>query len=266
MRTLFTLIAILISFPAFGQIKAVQTPSGEYHAVPPPGWDGSSPLPMVIFFHGYGQSGAVVANNPRLTGPFGANGVLLIAPTGLKKSWGHVGSPRRLRDENAFIDEILADVKTRFPIDKSRIWASGFSQGGSMAWDAACYRGDRFTAIFPVAGAFWRPHPDTCMSGPVNLFHTHGTGDTVVPMTGRAIRETYRQGDVLEGMALWRTVNGCAAGPNHVETVNDLRCETWSTCSAGKDLKLCLHPGGHTVPKGLIDMAVAWANDLSRRP
>ncbi|MCR9176061.1 MAG: polyhydroxybutyrate depolymerase [Alphaproteobacteria bacterium] len=266
MRKLLLLLTLLLALPAKADpSKPIQVSSGAYHAVTPPGWDGTSPLPVVVFFHGYGQTGQVVATNDRLTGPFGANGVLLIAPTGLQKSWGHVGSPRRLRDENAFVDEILADVKGRYPIDENRIWASGFSQGGSMAWDVACYRADRFDAVFPVAGAFWRPHPSTCTSGPVNLFHTHGTGDTVVPMTGRPIREIFHQGDVIAGMALWRQVDGCLVEPDRVETLDDLRCETWTRCSSGKELKLCLHPGGHMIPKGLIDMAVTWANDLSRR-
>jgi polyhydroxybutyrate depolymerase len=266
MRTFLILFALLIPIPVHAeQSGPIQVPGGEYHAVTPPNWNRTSPLPVVIFFHGYGQTGEVVATNERLTRPFGANGVLLIAPTGLNKSWGHVGSPRRMRDENAFIDAVLADVTAHFPIDETRIWASGFSQGGSMAWDAACYRGDRFDAIFPVAGAFWRPHPSTCTSGPVNLFHTHGTGDTVVPMTGRPIREVFHQGDVQKGMALWREMDGCKDQPDRVETIDDLRCETWNTCSSGKELKLCLHPGGHMIPDGLIDMAVTWANEL-RRP
>lgn len=269
MKPLLIMLALTLTpiWPALADTASNPEPiavsGGEYHVAAPPGWDGEAPIPVVIFFHGYGQSGEVVINNRRLTEPFGEAGVLLIAPTGLGKSWGHVGSPRRMRDENAFIDAMLADVTARFSIDPDRIWASGFSQGGSMAWDAACYRGDRFDAVFPVAGAFWRPHPQSCTSGPVNLFHTHGTGDTVVPMTGRAIREVFRQGDVMEGMALWKTTNRCASEPALVETMGDLRCEIWSGCDSARALKLCLHPGGHIVPEGWVEMAVAWANRVS---
>jgi polyhydroxybutyrate depolymerase len=261
------LAPLLVGAPALADDAAAPTPievaGGSYHVSAPPGWDGKSPIPVVIFFHGYGQSGEVVIKNRRLTEPFGKAGVLLVAPTGLGKSWGHVGSPRRMRDENAFIDAMLADVTARFAVDPDRIWASGFSQGGSMAWDAACYRGDRFDAIFPIAGAFWRPHPEACSSGPVNLFHTHGTGDKVVPMTGRPIAGAFHQGDVMDGIALWKDANRCPAEPERVETMGDLRCEIWSDCESARALKLCLHPGGHIVPEGWIEMAVAWANRVS---
>ena len=84
-------------------------------------------------------------------------------------------------------------------------------------------------------------------------------------MTGRPIREVFHQGDVQQGIALWRGMDGCKAQPDRIETIDDLRCETWTTCSSGKELKLCLHPGGHMVPTGLIDMAVTWANEVSGR-
>ena len=132
-----------------------------------------------------------------------------------------------------------------------------------MAWHMACFRADLFTAAIPVSGAFWRPHPAVCPTGPIAIRHTHGTKDTVVPMTGRVIREVYRQGDVREGIAFWRRQNGCAAKPNRIETVEQLRCEVWADCSSGREVQLCLHDGGHSIPKGWADAAIAWADKVS---
>ncbi|EDP61816.1 putative polyhydroxybutyrate depolymerase [alpha proteobacterium BAL199] len=196
---------------------------------------------------------------------FDRHGVLVIAPDGVEGSWAHQGSPSSRRDENAFLDALLADIARRWPIDPARRWASGFSQGGSMAWHAACYRGRSFTAFFPVAGAFWRPHPASCSGGPVNLLHTHGTADTVVPMAGRPIRQTFHQGDVREGIEFWAAQDGCTAGPARIETVGQLNCEIWSPCAGGREVRLCLHPGGHMIPSDWAEMALTWAERVSAR-
>lgn len=249
-----------------GESYAVET--GTYMAHVPASWDGSAPLPLLMFFHGYGQSGEVVMGNAELMTLADEEGVLVIAPDGQEKRWAHQGAPlrERLRDDDAFVRAVLADAKRRWPVDARRVWASGFSIGGSMTWHQACFQGGAFTAFLPVAGAFWRPHPESCPSGPAALMHVHGTGDTVVPMQGRPIREVYHQGDVLEGMAFWRQQNGCPDAPSAVTETGDLRCEIWRGCTSGKELQLCLHPGGHVIPKGYMAKAIAWANGLTGSP
>jgi len=239
---------------------------GSYRAHVPAGWDGASPLPVLVFFHGFGQTGGIVMRNKALMRLADDEGVLIIAPDGQEKRWAHQGSPSRdrLRDDDAFVAAVLADVKRRWPVDADRVWASGFSIGGSMTWHLACFSGHLFTAYMPVAGAFWRPHPGSCPSGPVDLLHVHGTGDKVVPMTGRPIREIYHQGDVMAGMAFWRAQNGCAAEPSEVSEAGDLRCEIWRGCASGRQTQLCLHPGGHKIPEGTMARAVAWAKGLAR--
>lgn len=262
-RSLGTLVAVLAATAASpavacGPTTACSVDSGSYHAAVPATWDGRSPLPALIFFHGYGSSGTAVAGNQALVRAMERLGVLLIAPNGVQRSWAHVGSPSSARNEIAFLDVLLSDIRRRWPIDDSRLWASGFSQGGSMAWDAACYRGSAFAGFAPIAGAFWRPLPDTCPDGPVRLRHIHGTTDQVVPMQGRQIAGRFRQGDVLAGMAVWRQVNGCAASPDRTEDVAGLRCRIWDTCSSGQPLQLCLHDGGHSIRTEWLEAAIVW--------
>ena len=111
----------------------------------------------------------------------------------------------------------------------------------------------------------WRPHPEHCPGGPVNLLHTHGTADTVVPMAGRPIRTTFHQGDVREGMALWRDQDACGGAPVRAASAGDLDCEAWTGCGSGRALELCLHPGGHKIPQGWAGMAFEWAEAVSSR-
>jgi len=244
---------------------------GDYRVSVPQAWDGETALPAAIFFHGYGSSADAVMRNTGLVRAFSERGILLIAPNGLDRTWSHVGSPSQERDELAFIDAVRADVLVRWPVDESLFWVTGFSQGGSMAWDVACYRGGDFAAFAPVAGAFWEPQATRCPTPAVNMRHIHGTGDTVVPMGGRPIAGHWRQGDVLQAIELWRRQDGCAVepdvgGPDVTDRHDGLTCRTWTSCSSGKQVALCLHDGGHGMPAGWLDGAWTWVQELADKP
>ena len=251
--------------PACPGADPCRVPGGDYHAVLPDGWDGTTPLPAVIFFHGYNSSSARVVANRSLISGFTDRGVLFVAPNGIDGSWAHGGSPSQARNEIAFVDALMDDMRARWPIDDTRLWVTGFSQGGSMAWDVACYRGDQVAAFYPVAGAFWRPHPASCPSGPVNLRHVHGTSDQVVPMEGRPIGAFWHQGDVRESILLLAAQNGCAEAPDRIEIQGNVTCEIWDQCTSGRELQLCLHPGGHVLPQGWISQVLSWAGALTER-
>ena len=82
-------------------------------------------------------------------------------------------------------------------------------------------------------------------------------------MEGRPIRQVFRQGDVLAGMAIWREVNGCAAEPDRVEDDGTVACEIWTSCTDDRELQLCLHDGGHAAPTGWLERAYRWVETVS---
>jgi polyhydroxybutyrate depolymerase len=236
---------------------------GRYLALAPPGWDGTRPIAATIFFHGWQSSAEAFATDAPFIAAFAREDVLLVLPDGVNKTWAHQGSPSRARDEIAFMDAVRADLLARFPVDPARILVTGFSQGGSMVWDLACRRGRDYGAFVAVAGAFWEPMPAHCTGGPVDLLHIHGTADPVVPMAGRWIRDTWKQGDVLQGLSVLRELDGCAAVPDRSEDVMGLSCAIWSSCRSGRELRLCEHGDGHMMPEGWIGLAHAWARGLA---
>ena len=127
-----------------------------------------------------------------------------------------------------------------------------------MVWFAACHMGDQFGGFVPVAGALRHPRAGSeCVGGPVRLMHIHGFTDKQVPIEGRRIRD-WHQGDVYESMSLIRNVNSCRTNPDEFEMGKSYRCRIWTSCDSGKDLRLCLHDGGHGMPKGWIDLALDW--------
>ena len=237
---------------------------GRYLAVPPPGWDGQRPLSATIFFHGWQSSAEAFAGEPAFVEAFAREGVLLILPDGVGKTWAHQGSPSTARDEMAFMDAVRADLLARWPVAPDAILVTGFSQGGSMVWDLACRRGRDYGAFVALSGAFWEPLPTHCAGGPVDLLHIHGTADGTVPMVGRAIGDRWRQGDVLRGLELLRATDGCPAAPARTEPAGVLSCQVWDGCSSGRELRLCEHDDGHMMPEGWVALAHAWARGLDR--
>lgn len=65
---------------------ACQVGNRSYHVLEPDGWDGQTPLPVLLHFHGWARQGSVVVNHQRIAGATKLRGVLLVAPNGLGKS------------------------------------------------------------------------------------------------------------------------------------------------------------------------------------
>lgn len=266
---LLCLLALLALPPGAGLAcggpgGACAVPLGSYQAAAPADWDGESPLGLLLYFHGYASSGTAALKNAALVSQAGERGLLLVAPNGIPwrpggpSSWAHVGSPSNARDELAFVDQVLADAAARWPLDRARRYVAGFSQGGSMAWDVACYRGREITGVVAVAGAFWDPLPDRCPAGAVALRHIHGTADGVVPMAGRPIGAEWHQGDVLAAMAIRRRANACPEEPDATVVEGRLTCRLWNRCASGKPLSFCLHEGGHAIRAEWVGRGIDW--------
>jgi len=246
-----------------GAPDACTSANGTYHIVMPPGRD--DPMPAIMFLHGHASEGLGTLSNTGMVDVMLQRGYAVIAPDGQPRkgasgrSWGfHPDRPSR-RDETAFLIEVADDAAARFGLDRERILLAGFSIGGSMTSYVACSVPGAFAAYAPVAGSFWRPHPESC-AGPVRLFHMHGLADRTVPMAGRQIAPGFMQGDVLEAMEIWRATNTCPDVPPAVRQ-GIYSVQRWNRCAPGADLELALHAGGHAIPNGWAEMALDWFED-----
>ena len=237
--------------------------SGRYYAVPPAGWDGESPLPVALHFHGWTGHPAQYYANPAVTEPFSDAGILLVLPEGVDATWtvDNMGLQGSHRDEIAFVEEVLSDVRERWPVDDDRVFVSGFSLGASLAHVVACeLGGDQFTAASPMSGGFWEPVPTTCAGPPVPVCHIHGLNDSTWPIEGREVTEGDAVGwqvPVEEDIAMWRSHNGCTEASRE-EIMGPLTCTIWEDCASGSVVELCVHDGGHERFDGWVEREVAW--------
>ena len=241
--------------------------TGFYYIKTPAGWDGKSRLPAAIFFHGYGGTAAEVMQDEAMGKVLSDLGVLLVAPNGDNKGWSYPAKIQGPRDDFAFVASVLDDVEKRLPVDRGRLYATGFSIGGSMTWYLACLMGERFAAFAPIAGAYWEPMPQTCPSGPVSMRHIHGTSDKTVPMGGRSLRNgAFRQGDVMRSIAQLKSRDACPAEPTRTEQHGNMSCQIWAAgvCGSGREVELCLHPGEHEIDPAWVGDDFRWVDGLAR--
>jgi polyhydroxybutyrate depolymerase len=234
--------------------------NGTYRVIAPGNWNGTSRLPVLMFLHGYGGEAADILNDEAVTTPAQALGVLLVAPDGLNGAWAHQGARIPLRDDRRFLLAVLADVRRRFSVDGSRIMLGGFSDGGSMVWDMACFAPLGFAAFLPFSGGFWERMPTAC-TAPVNLRHVHGTTDTMVPMDGKPVGGRPGPASIMRGFAIWRETDRCETEADRKVVSGELACDVWR-CATRRTLELCLHPKGHGMEPEWLEDGLRWARTL----
>lgn len=262
------LCAALLGGPAVAGCAGSEAPCtvalGEYHIALP---DGNGPHPAVIFLHGAGGKGVSATRMKTITD----RGYAAIGPQGIKRpgsrfgsSWSFHPDREEIRDEMAFIEQIIADAADTHDVNPDEVLLGGFSIGGSMTSYLACENPGLVRAYAPVAGGFWRPHPEDC-AGPVNLLHTHGWKDKTVPLEGRPLGGgRIYQGDIWHTMLLWRDENGCSGmRADTFKMTDQFWRRKWETCTEGA-LEFALHPGAHGIPRGWADMALDWFEELDR--
>jgi poly(3-hydroxybutyrate) depolymerase/peroxiredoxin len=176
----------------------------KYVVCVPDGYDGKTPLPVVLFLHGSGQVGTdnrkqlEIGFGPavRKSGmPFPFVGVFPQAKDG---PW-RVESPDGQRAL-----AILGAVDREYATDPRRVYLTGVSMGGEGVWSLAAAHPKRFAAIVPVCGGGNPKHAAALKDVPCWAFH--GDSDRIVPVG--ATRVTVRAITEAGGRPLYQEYRG----------------------------------------------------------
>ena len=134
-----------------------------------------NPLPLIVLFHGAGQSAEDVLS--RVGAAPDQAGVAVLAPNSRGRSWDAIrGSFGR---DVAFINRALELVFDTVAVDPARLAVGGFSDGASYALSLALINGD----LFPRAVAFSPGFViDGVPHGTPRFFISHGTADPILPI------------------------------------------------------------------------------------
>lgn len=190
--------------------------------------------PLVLVYHGWQQN---VQWSQRLGWQQAADrhGFVVAFPVGVDESFnaGNCCGPAQEAgvDDLTAAHTIIDDVAGRVPVDRRRVYAAGFSNGGMMAYRLAC-QSDRFAAVGPVAGV---QAVDCPQPRPTSILHIHGTADTWVPFGGPEGSTDDDMPAVRPVLAEWRERMNCA--PATVTSAGNVR-RTASRCPGGRDVNL----------------------------
>jgi polyhydroxybutyrate depolymerase len=160
-------------------------------------------------------------------------------------------------DDVDFMNQMLDKLETKFPVDSSRIYAVGLSEGGFMSMRLGCSLGDRLAAIAAVGAAM--PKTMICLpSRAVPLVMINGTSDPVVPHGGGTEHNMNLPTISVEDSAkAWAKIDRCAEKPEKSKLPArekggmDTKVDTYSGCQESAQVVLYSIKGaGNTWPGG----------------
>jgi len=177
-------------------------------------------------------------------------GFVAVHPRGSFDSWNAGeccgGAEDNNVDDVAFIRNLIQELGQEVCIDERLVYATGFGNGGSMAYRLACEASDVVAAAASVAGVMALDLAACNPPREISVMHFHGTNDFVAPYNGGG---PFGGGSVVENAENWQSINGCIGMSVVTFDVQDTLCERWSECAGGSEVALCSVEGmGHCWP------------------
>ena len=210
-----------------------------YYLHIPASYQPSQSVPLLLAFHSRTTDGKEILSTSQFVAWAAEMNFIVAAVNGAvyesASSWnaGNCCTNATTYEENDVLltSTIIDFVKSNYAVDQGRVWATGHSNGGMMAYRLACDLSEKITAIAVVSGALVDP---TCSpTKPVSILHIHGNLDPTVPFHGGGKFETPSIFHSVQDMA-YR--NLCAGDPKESSDAIEERY-IW-TCSNGLETQL----------------------------
>ena len=211
-------------------------------------------FPLVLLFHGGGGTGKTMLRRTDFARKADAEGFIVAAPDGIYGGWNDGrGTVNPNIDDVRFVSELILTLKAKLPIDVTRIYATGISNGGMFTARLGCELSDVLAAIATVAGPLptnlSRSHPN-----PIAVLGIQGDADPRLPVDGtRANSKAGQIKSAADTMNFWASVNSCNPTPTIKRlpsTINDGTSIDQFTYSGGSAdvVYYVVHGMGHTWP------------------
>ncbi len=223
--------------------------------------------PLVIVLHGAFSTGAKMEEETGFSKLADREGFFVAYPQGIGlfgflQHW-NAGFCCGKAEADDFDDvgtilRLIDRVAARFPIDRSRVYLVGMSNGGMLTYRFAAEYPRVVAAAAVMAGAIggtesgerrWiLPKP----AAPVPIMILHGLDDRNIPYDGgvapaKGGERVYDS--VAEAAAFWAAADGCDAVLNELGSDQRLVRRSWRGCRDGSSVELIPLPGlGHVWP------------------
>ena len=217
----------------------------------------STPLPVVLSFHGYTSTAETNLSYTGLQSFAESEKFIAVYPQGTilastgETHWNSGGSDNKSgADDLGFVETLLDHLEETQDIDTDRIYAIGMSNGGMMSYLLACRLSQRIAAITSVTGSMTVDSATCTASRPVSVMQIHGVEDRVVPFDGNGDFPS-----IPKTMEFWAESNGCVGDPKE-SNISDITGDghggartQYLDCSQGVQVDLiALDEVGHDWP------------------
>jgi polyhydroxybutyrate depolymerase len=216
----------------------------------PGDYNPDQPAPVLLAYPGYRESAAEMQEFTGLD----RLPAVVVYMQGIGDSWEGAPYAKTSDGEDVtFTDDLLASLNVTYNIDRSRIYATGMSNGGGFAGKLACRRPDVFAAVAAVSAAYYPGTYSDCAPGTTSLLDVHGSQDKTINYDGG----TRHGSPYLASRSLAEDVAaraGCQAAPVTTSLADDVRRVQWPMCRPSQDgqprsvVHLRVGDGGHTWP------------------
>jgi polyhydroxybutyrate depolymerase len=232
----------------------------------PSSYDDSKSVPLVVALHGRLGTGEGQERLGHMDRTSDEHGFIIVYPDGVDRSWadGRGSSPSDKNGVNdvKFLSELVAKLESQYKIDRSRVYATGMSNGGFMSARLACDLSDKLAAVAIVAASISTPTAAACHPAKtISVLILQGTNDPLVPFEGGLLGKNGDRGEILShGAAVQKftALNHCLSDPTRTyisDTANDgtsVDISIYSHCASGAEVRsYAIIGGGHTWPGGV---------------
>lgn len=231
----------------------------------PADYDGKKDLPLVLCFHGGIGTGKQLEQTTGFSALADKENFIVVYPDGVNNQWndgrGAAFGGEPAGNDIGFVSALIEFTRKNYRIDRTRICATGGSNGGIFSNRLGVELSDKLAAIAPVVGnlpidktsgkAF---APQAGKTKPLSVLLINGTDDTFVKWDGGTVRGSDgRVTSVAETVSAWTKAIGCEPKPK-IENSPDkfpddgttLRRESYSSCKNGTEVVLyAIVGGGH---------------------
>ena len=182
----------------------------------PEGFDSTFALPVVLNFHGYGGMALDHMTYTDMASTADEQSFLLVCPQGSlldgDPHWNNAlpGPDNKSNaDDLGYLTKLIQALDDQYLIDRERIYACGFSNGGMMAYALACYLNNEIAAVACISGCLGDTSTTCAPVHPTATLNIHGTQDDVISYQGNS--------EIIgaqEATAFWANRNNTLTSPS----------------------------------------------------
>jgi polyhydroxybutyrate depolymerase len=180
----------------------------------------SNKVPLVFCFHGYGNSATKIETRSGFNLIADTAHFIVVYPQALapfgKTMWYNFFSPDATAQKDVdFVSNLIDSLGVIYNIDESRIYSTGFSNGGFMTYALACQLSNRIAAAASVAGSVMPSHLAVCdCEHPMPIMQIHGTADSTVTYNGVGSITPTNSLHIDSLVDYWVNFNNCNLTPS----------------------------------------------------